>query len=124
MKLVGTTPFVFAEAKLWILALEIGVGPGFSETSSAPFSFSGIDLSLSGKIYPIEIMNFSPYLGFANTSSNGAYNQSRMFGGVEFDFPGESMPLSAFAGGGLVFTEAEGAAGLGWHLGVKYRFGF
>lgn len=122
-KLIGTSPFLFAEAKFWLLSVEVGAGLSPMDTEDPNYEEpSPIDFSLAGKLYPIKIMNFSPYLGLStHYSSSGTYSQSRTFGGVEFDFPGGGLPLSAFAGGGMAFTEAEGA-GLGWHLGVKYTF--
>ena len=124
-KLIGTSPVVFAEAKLWIFSLELGVGPNLSaDTSVSPYDNSGINYSLSGKIYPISIVDLSPYVGFTNLFSGDVYKQSDIFAGLEYDFSSGSIPLSAFAGGGIKFTEFEGYAGFGWHLGVKYCFSF
>lgn len=123
-KLVGTSPFLFAEAKFWVLSVEVGAGLTDTANSNYGYEPGPVDFSLAGKLYPIKVMNFSPYLGYSTRySSNGTYKQSRTYGGVELDFPGGGLPLSAFAGGGLAFTEAEGA-GFGWHLGVKYTFSF
>ncbi|MFB6291482.1 MAG: hypothetical protein ABEJ25_07155 [Candidatus Bipolaricaulia bacterium] len=123
-KIVGTSPFVFAEAQFWVLAVEVGAGLSFTDTANSGEETNPVDFSLAGKLYPVKIMNFSPYLGLStHYSSNGLWKQSRTFGGVEFDFPGQGVPLSVFAGGGLAFTEAE-SAGFGWHLGFKYTFSF
>lgn len=124
-KFVGTSPFLFAEAQFWVLAVEVGAGLSSMDMEDSNYGEpSPVDFSLAGKLYPIKVMNFSPYLGLStHYSSNGKYKQSRTFGRVEFDFPGGGLPLSAFAGGGMAFAEAEGA-GFGWHLGVKYNFSF
>ena len=124
-KLVGSSPFLFAEAKFWLLAVEIGVG--LSGTDSAPVGYeeSSIDYSLAGKVYPFQFANFSPYLGMSSIfSSSGYLSQSRTFAGVEFDLSERGVPLSVFGGGGLVSFIGSGDSGLGWHLGVKYKFSF
>ncbi|MBS3788782.1 hypothetical protein KGY79_11365, partial [Candidatus Bipolaricaulota bacterium] len=117
-KLVGTTPFIFAEAKLWIFAAEVGVGPNMAESAPTGYEKEPYNLSLGVKIYPIEIAGFSPYLGSENWFSL-YYKQTRTFAGIEFNFPSEGVPLSIFGGGDYVLTEAEGAS-FGWHLGIKY----
>ncbi|MBS3813095.1 hypothetical protein KGY64_04645 [Candidatus Bipolaricaulota bacterium] len=121
-KLVGSTPFVFAEAKIWILAAEIGLGPNLSSETPSGYERSPVDISASIKAHPITLLNLSPYFGVGNTFSLGTYSQSSFFGGVEFDLPGGILPLSVFAGGGVLFTETEGVNFPGWHLGVKYEF--
>lgn len=124
-KLIGTSPFLFAEAKFWIFAVDVGIGPSSADQTD---SYSGYEpspvvYSFTGKVYPIEIMNFSPYLGFSSKHSTH-FIRSNYLGGIEFDFPSERLPVSAFTGAGIDFTEAEGFVGLGWHLGVKYTFSF
>lgn len=103
-KLAGNTPFVFAEAKFWILAVDLGVGLSSTEATDSNYGNepSPIDFSLARKLYPIKIMNLGPYMVYLSRFfSNGNYKQSRTFGGAEFDFPGEGLPISAFAGSNL-----------------------
>ena len=124
-KLVGTTPFLFTEAKFWILAAEVGVGLSNSDTAPSEYEESSIDFSLTGKAYPIQFNTLSPYLGFSSIfSSNGYFKQSRTFGGVEFDFSEGGIPFSVFGGADYITKVGEGSAGFGWHLGVKYSFLF
>lgn len=78
-KLVGTTPFIFAEAKLWVLALEISMEHNLSKTETEYYQEKPYTLSLDGKIYPIEIAGFSPYLGMEIWFSTH-YKQSRTSG--------------------------------------------
>lgn len=123
-KLVRATPFVFAEARFWLFSVQVGAG--FSsqagEDPANGYQESPVEVSLGGKAYPIQLMNLSSYVGFSTSySGNGRYNQSRTFGGAEFSFRNLGLPLTAFAGGDLIFTEREGIVS-GWHLGVKYTF--
>ena len=135
VKLVDTTPFLFAEAKLWILSIELGAGLGSSNSASQGYDTGPIDFSLGGKVYPIELTNLSPYFGFnsifslpSNQGPDTVYgimiNSMRTFAGVEFDLGNGDIPLSAFGGGDYITTLTEGSAGFGWHLGVKYTFSF
>ena len=62
-KLVDTTPFLFAEAKLWILSVELGAGLGSSNSTPQGYDTGPLAISLAGKVYPIEITNLSPYFG-------------------------------------------------------------
>ena len=121
-KLVGTTPYLFTEAKLWIFSVELGAGISSSDSTPTGYENTPIDIGMAAKVYPIEVMNLSPYLGASfQYSTNGLHKQSRTFMGAEFDLPGQGIPLSAFGGGGYAFAMTEGAT-MTWHLGVRYRF--
>lgn len=116
-KFVDERSYVFAQAKLWILSVELGIGGKIEE------SFQSLDYSLAGKIYPIEIFNVSPYIGGSMSYTiEGNYQRSRAFGGVEFDLPTGALPFSVFAGSGANFTESDGLTGYTFHLGIKYSF--
>jgi len=122
-KLVGTTPFVFAEAKLWLIAIQLGVGPNFSSPTNPAYDDKPFYLSMTGKFYPFRIMNLSPYIGLSNRFSL-RFRQSRLFSGVEFSLPSRNSPFLAFMGADYITVTEDGSGGFGWHLGVKYTFSF
>ncbi|MFP4588813.1 MAG: hypothetical protein ACOCZX_06030 [Candidatus Bipolaricaulota bacterium] len=123
-KLVGTSPYIFSEAKVWIFAAELAVGLDNSNPYSGEHREGSLLFSVAGKVYPLEVMGLSPYLGFANQFSDQGYERSRAFGGLEFEIPIGFLPLSAFAGGDFVSTAEGGFEGWLSHVGIKYRFSF
>lgn len=51
-KIVGTSPFVFAEAKLWIESVEIGAGLASNDSGDSEYGYETgpIDFSIVGKV--------------------------------------------------------------------------